>query len=77
MLKRTDQSGWNWSRSRSTRQVRRINRAAAIFGVSGGVAEAAIRTAYQMVTGEELPVPDFTPVRGLPQDDCGGCQRGN
>jgi iron-only hydrogenase group A len=39
--------------------------AAAIFGVSGGVAEAAIRTAYQMVTGEELPVPDFTPVRGL------------
>jgi iron-only hydrogenase group A len=39
--------------------------AAVIFGVSGGVAEAAIRTAYHMVTGEELPVPDFEPVRGL------------
>jgi NADP-reducing hydrogenase subunit HndD len=39
--------------------------AAVIFGVSGGVAEAAIRTAYQMVTGEEMPVPDFEPVRGL------------
>lgn len=39
--------------------------AGVIFGVTGGVAEAAIRTAYHMVTGKELPVPDFLPVRGL------------
>jgi iron-only hydrogenase group A len=39
--------------------------AAAIFGASGGVAEAAIRTAYKMVTDEELADPNFTPVRGL------------
>jgi NADH-quinone oxidoreductase subunit G len=29
--------------------------AAAIFGASGGVAEAAVRTAYHQLTGEELP----------------------
>lgn len=39
--------------------------AAVIFGASGGVAEAAIRTAYKMVTGEEMADPNFTPVRGL------------
>lgn len=39
--------------------------AAIIFGASGGVAEAAIRTAYWMVTGEEMANPDFTPARGL------------
>ncbi len=39
--------------------------AAVIFGASGGVAEAAVRTAYKMVTGEEMADPDFTAVRGL------------
>ncbi|NLN19289.1 MAG: 4Fe-4S binding protein [Firmicutes bacterium] len=39
--------------------------AAVIFGASGGVAEAALRTAYHMVTGEELADPDFEEVRGL------------
>ena len=38
--------------------------AATIFGVSGGVAEAAARTAYQMVTGEELKDFVITPMRG-------------
>ena len=33
--------------------------AAVIFGASGGVAEAALRTAYHMVTGEELADPGF------------------
>ncbi|HNV86265.1 MAG TPA: [FeFe] hydrogenase, group A, partial [Candidatus Omnitrophota bacterium] len=39
--------------------------AAPIFGVTGGVMEAALRTAYEVVTGEELPAVDFLQVRGL------------
>ena len=38
--------------------------AGTIFGVSGGVAEAAARTAYQMVTGEELKDVVISPMRG-------------
>lgn len=38
--------------------------AGTIFGVSGGVAEAAARTAYQMVTGEELTEVVISPMRG-------------
>lgn len=39
--------------------------AATIFGASGGVAEAAVRTAYYMVTGEELSNVDFNSMRGV------------
>jgi iron-only hydrogenase group A len=39
--------------------------AAAIFGASGGVMEAALRTVYEMATGEELSNLDFKAVRGL------------
>lgn len=39
--------------------------AGVIFGVTGGVMEAAVRTAYHILTGEELEPVDFTPVRGL------------
>lgn len=39
--------------------------AALIFGSSGGVLEAAARTAYEWVTGEELENLDFTALRGL------------
>lgn len=38
--------------------------AGTIFGVSGGVTEAAARTAYQMVTGEELTDVVISPMRG-------------
>lgn len=38
--------------------------AADIFGSSGGVMEAALRTAYELITGEELPGVDFDIVRG-------------
>ncbi|UQZ88559.1 ferredoxin [Deltaproteobacteria bacterium Smac51] len=38
--------------------------AAAIFGTSGGVMEAALRTVYEVVTGEELDSVDFEDVRG-------------
>ena len=39
--------------------------AAAIFGVTGGVMEAALRTVYEVVTGQELTDVEFTAVRGL------------
>lgn len=39
--------------------------AAVIFGVTGGVMEAAIRTAYNILTKEELEPVEFTPVRGF------------
>jgi len=41
--------------------------AAAIFGATGGVMEAAIRTAYEIVTGKPVPFDNLniTPVRGM------------
>lgn len=39
--------------------------AAAIYGASGGVMESALRTAYKMLTGEDLPGIDYEPVRGF------------
>ncbi|MBF0594663.1 MAG: iron hydrogenase small subunit [Candidatus Omnitrophica bacterium] len=39
--------------------------AATIFGATGGVMEAALRTAYYNVTGENLKNVNFTAVRGL------------
>lgn len=39
--------------------------AGVIFGSTGGVMEAALRTAYELVTGQALPALDFEEVRGL------------
>jgi len=39
--------------------------AAVIFGATGGVMEAALRTAYELITGEEIPNVDITIVRGM------------
>lgn len=39
--------------------------AAVIFGATGGVMEAALRTAYEVVVGKPLPAVDFTMVRGM------------
>jgi NADP-reducing hydrogenase subunit HndD len=39
--------------------------AAPIFGATGGVIEAALRTAYELATGETLAKVDFESVRGL------------
>jgi iron-only hydrogenase group A len=36
-----------------------------LFGVSGGVMEAALRTAHKMITGEELAATRLTALRGL------------
>jgi len=39
--------------------------AAVIFGVTGGVMEAALRTAYETIVGEKLEKLEFTDVRGF------------
>jgi NADH-quinone oxidoreductase subunit G/NADP-reducing hydrogenase subunit HndD len=39
--------------------------AAVIFGATGGVMEAALRTAYEVLTGKTLEKLDFESVRGL------------
>lgn len=41
--------------------------AAVIFGVTGGVMEAALRTVYEVVTGREIPFKDLAvhPIRGM------------
>jgi NADP-reducing hydrogenase subunit HndD len=41
--------------------------AAVIFGATGGVMEAALRTAYEIVTGREVPFKNLNimPVRGM------------
>jgi NADH-quinone oxidoreductase subunit G len=39
--------------------------AAVIFGVTGGVVEAALRTAYEWITNEKLEEINFTQVRGI------------
>lgn len=41
--------------------------AAVIFGTTGGVMEAALRTVYEVITGREVPFDNLniTPVRGL------------
>ncbi|MGD9581805.1 MAG: iron hydrogenase small subunit, partial [Vampirovibrionia bacterium] len=41
--------------------------AAVIFGATGGVMEAAIRTAYELVTGREVPFENLNimPTRGM------------
>jgi iron only hydrogenase large subunit-like protein len=41
--------------------------AAVIFGATGGVMEAALRTAYEIITGREVPFKDLNiaPLRGM------------
>jgi len=39
--------------------------AGTIFGATGGVMEAALRTAYKVITGNELENIDIMPVRGM------------
>jgi len=47
------------------RMMGQYSGAAAIFGASGGVMEAALRTAYKLITHEELQNIDIRPLRGI------------
>lgn len=51
--------------------------AGTIFGVTGGVMEAAVRTAYFVLTGEELADPEIPLVRGLGEVKVGEVQAGD
>lgn len=42
--------------------------AATIFGATGGVMEAAVRSAFFLLTGENLPAPELTVLRGVMND---------
>ena len=48
----------------TTRELARLIKGV-IFGATGGVMEAALRTAVKMITGEEAGNIDFTEVRGV------------
>ncbi|MCX7954607.1 MAG: NADH-dependent [FeFe] hydrogenase, group A6 [Bacteroidales bacterium] len=64
------QAGINFSKLSETNYDNIMGKstgAGVIFGVTGGVAEAALRTAYEIITGKEIPFPklNIIPVRGL------------
>jgi len=42
-----------------------VSGAGVIYGASGGVMESALRTAYEKITGQNLPRLDFQQVRGM------------
>ncbi len=43
--------------------------AGTIFGATGGVMEAALRSVYEIITGEDLPKLEFEEVRGATSDN--------
>ena len=54
----------NLNESKYDKMMGQSTGAADIFGTTGGVMEAALRTAYELITGEELAKVDFNAVRG-------------
>lgn len=50
--------------SHEVKPMEKYTGAATIFGCSGGVMEAALRTAYALLAGEELKDPNIISVRG-------------
>lgn len=65
MIKQAGLDFENLSEAEYDAPLRVSSGAAAIFGASGGVMEAALRTVYETVTGETLADLDFKMVRGL------------
>jgi len=62
------ESGVDWGRLADEEfddPLGRSTGAAVIFGATGGVMEAALRTAYELVTKKELKNLDFVAVRGM------------
>lgn len=69
LAKLIKRSGINWSRLPEEEfdqdLLGEYSGAGVIFGVTGGVMEAALRTAYYWITGKEYTNIDFHEVRGL------------
>ena len=69
LLRLIKESGINFENIPSSKfdDLLGISIGAAIFGTSGGVMEAALRTVYEKVTGNKLEVLELSEVRGI---DC-------
>lgn len=65
MIKETSQDFKNLPENDFDRFMGESTGAGSIFGSSGGVAEASLRTAYNLLTGEELKEINFTALRGF------------
>lgn len=65
MIKETSQDFPNLPDSDFDRFMGESSGAGSIFGSSGGVAEASLRTAYKLITGTELKQLDFHTLRGF------------
>lgn len=65
MIVETSQDLPNLKESDFDRLMGESSGAGTIFGATGGVAEAALRTAYEFITGEELKEVNFTALRGF------------
>ena len=64
MIKRANIDFANLEKSKFDDPMGEATGAGAIFGTTGGVMEAALRTAYETITGEELKKLEFVDVRG-------------
>ena len=64
MIKRANIEFTNLEDSNFDSPIGEATGAAAIFGTTGGVMEAALRTAYETITGDELKEVNFEDVRG-------------
>lgn len=65
MIKETGIEFENLHQSDYDRPMGETTGASVIFGTTGGVIEAAIRTAYEWITGEELKDVEFQQLRGI------------
>jgi len=67
MIKQAGIDFQNLEEARFDRLMGESTGAGVIFGATGGVMEAALRTAYELVTGREIPFKNLnvTPVRGM------------
>lgn len=67
MIKQAGLDFHKLSESKFDRLMGESTGAGVIFGATGGVMEAALRTAYELVTGREVPFENLniTPVRGM------------
>jgi iron-only hydrogenase group A len=65
MIKDAGIDFWHLPDEEPDRLIGSSTGAATIFGVTGGVMEAALRTAYELLSGQRLERVEFKSVRGL------------
>ncbi|MCK8825747.1 NADH-dependent [FeFe] hydrogenase, group A6 [Fuchsiella alkaliacetigena] len=65
MIKESGLDMMNLAEEKADKMMGASSGAADIFGATGGVMEAALRTAYEVITEEELGKLDFKTLRGL------------